>query len=215
MSQSGRIKFTETKLLHQLTLLCSPSFFPASCSSELCCIIMVWYRQCAYTSLLWSSNTAMSHKLKCLHWGLPCFQLSFHWCLTQSCVRTQVSGLFHPNSQFSPGWILDCSVHLPYSLQGVGSTWSFCPLPQNHELFLTTHQLPPSPWVGLSWSWVCGISPPGPICTHPPYWTVPALVLFAGKGWKTGLHLGFPYLEKRKSGWTAKCLDRRGSNSSM
>lgn len=143
----------------------------------------------------------MSHKLKCLHWGLPCFQLSFHWCLTQWCVRIRVLGLFHPNSQFSPGWVLDCSVHLPYSLQGVGSTWCFCPLPQNHELFLTTHQLPPSPWVGLSWSWVCGIT------TWPNLCPSPILNLFAGKGWKTGLHLGFPYLEKRKSGWTVKCLE--------
>lgn len=152
MSQSGRIDFPEPQLLHQLTLLRSPSFLPASCSSLLCCEVChcfsVWFLKTevqivCLTSLLWSSNTAMFHKLKCLHWGLPCFQLSFHWCLTRWYVRTRVLGLFHPNNQFSPDWILDCSVHLPYSLQGVGSTWCFCPLPQSHELFLTTHQLLP------------------------------------------------------------------------
>lgn len=139
----------------------------------------------------------MSHKLKCLHWGLPCFQLSFHWCLTQWCVRTRILGLFHPNSQFSPGWILDCSVHLPYSLQGVGSTWCFCPLPQNMSCFwLAISFLPLLEWVFHEARCV-GFSPPCPICAHPPYWTVPTLVLFAGKRWRTGLHLGFPYLEKK------------------
>lgn len=147
-----------------ISRLRSPGSLPASCSSRLCCAMChcfsVWFlktevQTMCLTSLLCSSNTAMFHKLKCLHWGLPCFQLSFHWCLTQY-VRTRVLGLFHPNNQFSPDWILDCSVHLPYSLQGVGSTWCFRPLPQSHELFLTTHQLFPSPWMGLSWNWVYG-----------------------------------------------------------
>lgn len=143
----------------------------------------------------------------------PLFPVVSHWCLTQWCLRTQVLGLFHPNNQFSPDWILDCSVHMPHSFQRVGSTWSFCLLPQSHELFLTTHQFPPSLWLGLAWSWVCGTLTTLPSLCPPLFRTVPALVLFKGKGWRTGFHLGFPFLEK--SGWTAKCLDQRGSNNSM
>lgn len=116
---------------------------------------------------------------------------------------TRVWGLFHPNNQFSQGWIIGCSVHLPYSLQGVGSTWRFCPLPQSHELLLTTHQHEAGH---------VGSDCPAELVHIPiPNYASTSLVRRQGLEDRLPSRISLP--GKKKSGWTAKCLDQRGSNS--